>query len=106
MIEKIMDSNKEKIIEFVLNNAVTIFILFLFVIGLFLLYQVYKARRKPRKINIIMGVIIMGLESVVVLLEFMKSSPDVSSVLLEIVIIIFSLFFVISESICYRRMQD
>ena len=101
-----MDSNKEKIIEFVLNNAVTIFILFLFLIVLFLLYRVYKARRKPRKINIIMGVIIMGLESVVVLLEFMKSSPDVSSVLLEIVIIIFSLFFVISESICYRRMQD
>ena len=103
MIKKIMDSNKEKIIEFVLNNAVTIFILFLFAIGLFLLYRVYKARRKPRKINIIMGVIIMGLESVVVLLEFMKSSPDISSVLLEIVIIIFCLFFVISESICYRR---
>jgi len=98
-----METYKEKIIEIIANSSITFLLLLILGFGVYELYQLCKAQRKPRKGNIISAAIMIALQSIVVLLEFLGSSINIETLAYATIIIAGCLCFLVPEAIFYYR---
>ncbi|MBE6699872.1 MAG: hypothetical protein E7584_06520 [Ruminococcaceae bacterium] len=100
-----METYKEKIIEIIADSSILFLLLLILGFGVYELYQLCKAQRKPRKGNIISAAIMIALQSIVVLLEFLGSSINIETLAYATIIIAVCLCFLVPESIFYYRMR-
>ena len=98
-----METYKEKIIEIIADSSITFLLLLILGFGVYELYQLCKAQRKPRKGTIISAAIMIGLESIVILLEFFDSSINIETLAYATIIIAVCLCFLVPEAIFYYR---
>ena len=98
-----METYKEKIIEIIANSSISFLLLLILGFGVYELYQLCKAQRKPRKGNIISAAIMIALQSIVVLLEFLGSSINIETLAYATITIAVCLCFLIPEAIFYYR---
>ena len=100
-----METYKEKIIEIIADSSITFLLLLVLGFGVYELYQLCKAQRKPRKGNIISASVMIALQSFIVLLEFFDSSINIETLAYATIIIAVCLCFLVPESIFYYRMK-
>ena len=100
-----METYKEKIIEIIANSSISFLLLLILGLSVYELYQLCKAQRKPRKGNIISAAIMIALQSIVVLLEFLGSSINIETLAYATITIAVCLCFLIPEAIFYYRMK-
>ena len=100
-----METYKEKIIEIIANSSISFLLLLILGLSVYELYQLCKAQRKPRKGNIISAAIMIALQSIVVLLEFLDSSINIEKLAYATIIIAVCLCFLVPEAIFYYRMK-
>ena len=98
-----METYKEKIIEIIANSSISFLLLLILGFGVYELYQLCKAQRKPRKGNIISAAIMIALQSIVILLEFLGSSINIETLAYATITIAVCLYFLIPEAIFYYR---
>ena len=100
-----METYKEKIIEIIVDSSISFLLLLILGFGVYELYQLCKAKREPRKGNIILAAIMIALQSIVVLLEFLGSSINIETLAYATIIIAVCLCFLVPEAIFYYRMR-
>ena len=100
-----METYKEKIIEIIANSSISFLLLLILGLSVYELYQLCKAQRKPRKGNIISAAIMIALQSIVVLLEFLGSSINIETLAYATITIAVCLCFLVPEAIFYYRMK-
>ena len=100
-----METYKEKIIEIIVDSSISFLLLLILGFGVYELYQLCKAQRKPRKGTIISATVMIVLELVVILLEFLDSSINIEKLAYATIIIAVCLCFLIPEAIFYYRMK-
>ena len=98
-----METYKEKIIEIIVDSSISFLLLLILGFGVYELYQLCKAKREPRKGNIILAAIMIALQSIVVLLEFLGSSINIEKLAYATIIIAVCLCFLVPEAIFYYR---
>ena len=98
-----METYKEKIIEIIANSSISFLLLLILGFGVYELYQLCKAKRKPKKGNIVSAAIMIALQSIVVLLEFLDSSINIEKLAYATIIIAVCLCFLVPEAIFYYR---
>ena len=100
-----METYKEKIIEIIANSSVSFLLLLILGLSAYELYQLCKAQRKPRKGNIISAAIMIVLQMLIALLEFLDSSINAETLAYATIIIVVCLCFLVPEAIFYYRMR-
>ncbi len=100
-----METYKEKIIEIIANSSISFLLLLILGLSVYELYQLCKAQRKPRKGKIISAAVIIALQSITVLLEFLGSSINTETLAYATIIIVVCLCFLVPELIFYYRMK-
>ena len=98
-----METYKEKIIEIIVDSSISFLLLLILGFGVYELYQLCKAKRKPKKGNIVSTAIMIALQSIVVLLEFLDSSINIEKLVYATIIIAVCLCFLVPEAIFYYR---
>ena len=100
-----MEQYKEKIIEIIANSSISFLLLLILGLSVYELYQLCKAQRKPRKGTIISAAIMIALQTIVVLLEFLGSSINIETLAYATITIAVCLCFLVPEAIFYYRMK-
>ena len=100
-----MEQYKEKIIEIIANSSISFLLLLVLGFGVYELYQLCKAQRKPRKGNIILAAVMIMLQIITALLELLDSNINTETLAYATIIIVVCLCFLVPESIFYYRMR-
>ena len=98
-----METYKEKIIEIIVDSSISFLLLLILGFGVYELYQLCKAKRKPKKGNIISTAIMIALQLIVVLLEFLDTSINIEKLAYATIIIAVCLCFLVPEAVFYYR---